>query len=92
MISDLQTFQSPSLPSLKEDEQPRTFKFKDNKSPNLGFLSSEKNVRLIDNINPTKFNPSMSAGVNNLNDIVSESTDESILPNSYKIYSSSKNG
>jgi hypothetical protein len=90
-ISDLQAPISSSLPSLDEQESPRTFKFKDLKSPNLGFLSSEKNVRLIDELNPSKFNASMLNGSNNLDSIVRNSIGESITPNMSSIYSSSKN-
>jgi hypothetical protein len=88
---DLQTLQKSSLPHLLESESPRTFKYKDLKSTNLGFLSSEKNVRLIDEVNPSKFNPSMSTGVNNLDEVITSSIDESIIPNTYKVYSSSIN-
>jgi hypothetical protein len=89
--SDLQGVNTTSLPSSVDDNQGRTFKFKDNKSPNSGFLSSEKNVRLIDNINPTKFNASFSKNNNNLEDIVYNVTEESVLPNTSNIYSLSKN-
>jgi hypothetical protein len=88
---DLQSTSNSSLPSLNENNEGRTFKFKDLKSPNLGFLSSEKNVRLLDEVSPSKFNASMQQGINNLDDLVSHSIGESILPNSYNIYSSSKN-
>lgn len=90
-LSDLQPSNVSSLPSSADDNVGSTFKFKDNKSPNLGFLSSEKNVRLIDNVNPTKLNPSLSRNNNNLEDIVSNITGESVLPNNYNIYSMSQN-
>jgi hypothetical protein len=89
--SDLQGVNTSSLPSSVDDNQGRTFKFKDNKSPNSGFLSSEKNIRLIDNVNPTKFNASLSKNNNNLEDIVYNVTEESVLPNTSSIYSLSKN-
>jgi hypothetical protein len=88
---DLQAAETASLPSSSENESGRTFKFKDIKSPNLGFLSSEKNIRLVNEVNPSKFSASMLQGVNNLDDIVSTSINESILPNQYAVYSSSKN-
>jgi hypothetical protein len=91
-LSDLQTSQSHSLPYSQENSEPRTFKFKDLKSPNLGFLSSEKNVRLIDSINPTKFNPSISNSSTNLEELVADAIGESIVPNMSSVYSSSKNG
>jgi hypothetical protein len=90
-MSDLQQANSSGLPYAEEDKSPRTFKFKDSKSPNLGFLSPEKNVRLIDAVNPTKFNASLSNSTNNLNDIVTNSINESITPNSYNLFSSSEN-
>jgi hypothetical protein len=90
-LSDLQRSQSTSLPYGEENSEPRTFKFKDLKSANLSFLSSEKNIRLIDEINPTKFNPSLAKGVTNLDDLVNSSIGESITPNVYNVYSSSKN-
>jgi hypothetical protein len=90
-MSDLQGVNTASLPSSIDDNEARTFKFKDNKSPNSGFLSSEKNVRLIDNVNPAKFNASFSKNSNNLEDIVYNVTEESVLPNTTNIYSLSKN-
>jgi hypothetical protein len=90
-FSDLQHPQNSFLPYNQENNEPRTFKFKDLKSPNLGFLSSEKNIRLIDEVNPTKFNSSLTKGVNNLDDLVNSSIGESITPNAYNVYSSSKN-
>jgi hypothetical protein len=89
--SDLQSSSVSSLPYLVEDESPRTFKFKDPKSANLSFLSSEKNIRLVDDMNPSKFNSSFSNGSNNLDDIVSNSIGDTITPNLSSIYSSSKN-
>jgi hypothetical protein len=91
-LSDLQELKSNSLPYQYENESPRTFKFKEPSSSNLSFLSSEKNVRLIDSINPTKFNPSISNSSNNLEELVADSIGESIVPNMSSIYSSSKNG
>lgn len=89
--SDLQPLNTTSLPYQEDNNYGRTFKFKDNKSANMGFLSSEKNVRLIDNINPTKLNSSLSNYNNNLEEIVSSVTGESVVPNSYNVFSSSKN-
>jgi hypothetical protein len=89
--SDLQSLNTSSLPSSIDENNGTTFKFKDNKSPNLGFLSSEKNVRLIDNVSPSKFNASLSKGNNNLEDIVTNITGESVLPNTYNLYSMSQN-
>ena len=90
-VSDLQTTNTSSLPQSIEEDAPRTFKFKDSKSPNLSFLSSEKNVRLVGEMNPSKFNASMLRGANNLDDIVSNSINETITPNLSGVYSSSKN-
>jgi hypothetical protein len=90
-MSDLQAVNTSSLPSSADDNEGRTFKFKDNKSPNSGFLSSEKNIRLIDNVNPAKFNASFSKNNNNLEDIVYNVTEESVLPNTTNVYSLSKN-
>ena len=89
--SDLQRSSVSSLPYLGEDDSSQTFKFKDNKSPNLGFLSSEKSVRLINEVNPSKFNSSFSTASNNLNDLVSNSIGDSITPNLSNVYSGSKN-
>jgi hypothetical protein len=90
-MSDLQTINTSSLPQSLEEDAPRTFKFKDLKSPNLGFLSSEKNVRLTGEMSPSKFNASMLKGANNLDDIVSNSINETITPNLSGVYSSSRN-
>jgi hypothetical protein len=91
LSSDLQALNTVGLPYGSDDNVGNSFKFKDNKSTNMGFLSSEKNVRLIDNLNPSKLNSSLSEGNNNMEDIVSNSIGESIVPNTYNIYSSSKN-
>jgi hypothetical protein len=91
LSSDLTALSSSSAPHSSDDNSGLSFKFKDNKSPNLGFLSSEKNVRLIDNVSPSKFNASLSKGNNNLEDIVSNITGESVLPNTYNLYSMSQN-
>jgi hypothetical protein len=91
LSSDLQTLNTIGVPYELDDNVGSSFKFKDSKSPNMGFLSSEKNVRLIDNLNPSKLNSSLSEGNNNLEDIISNSIGESIVPNSYNVYSSSKN-
>lgn len=91
LSSDLQSLNTTGLPYELDDNLGNSFKFKDNKSPNMGFLSSEKNVRLIDNLNPSKLNSSLSEGNNNLEDIVANSIGESIVPNTYNVYSSSKN-
>jgi hypothetical protein len=88
---DLQESHNSNLPITQEDDSARTFKFKDLKSPNLGFLSSEKNIRLIDEINPSKYNSSMTKNANNLNDLVSNSIGDTITPNLSTVYSSSKN-
>jgi hypothetical protein len=88
---DLQATLATSLPYTSDNDSSRTFKFKDLKSPNLGFLSSEKNVRLINEVNPTAFNASMLNGVNNLDDIVSSSINDSITPNMLNTYTLSKN-
>jgi hypothetical protein len=91
LSSDLTALSSSSAPHSSDDNLGSSFKFKDNKSPNLGFLSSEKNIRLIDNINPSSLNPSLSSNTNNLEDVVSGSIGSSILPNTYNIYSMSRN-
>jgi hypothetical protein len=91
LSSDLTALNASGTPHSSDDNVGLSFKFKDNKSPNLGFLSSEKNVRLIDNINPSNLNPSLSSNVNKLEDIVSSSIGNSILPNTYNVYSMSKN-
>jgi hypothetical protein len=90
-ISDLQPVSQASLPHLSDDNTGNSYKFKDNKSANSSFLSSEKNIRLIDNVNPTKLNHSLSESNNNLEEIVSNSIGESVLPSSYNIYSLSNN-
>jgi hypothetical protein len=89
--NDLNSLNSEGLPHTTDNNTGMSFKFRDNKSPNMGFLSSEKNIRLIDNINPAKLNPSLSINNNNLEDIVSNSIGDSILPNNYKVYSDSNN-
>jgi hypothetical protein len=89
--SDLTSLSSEGLPYASDNNLGLSFKFKDNKSPNMGFLSSEKNIRLIDNVNPTKLSPSLSINNNNLEDIVSNSIGDSIVPNNYNVYSMSNN-
>jgi hypothetical protein len=88
---DLSSLNSSGAPHTADNNVGLSFKFKDNKSSNLGFLSSEKNVRLIDNVNTSNLNPSLSSGVNNLEDVISGSIGDSILPNTYNVYSMSRN-
>jgi len=68
--ADLFSINHSSSPVLESNNEGFTNKFKDLKSPNLGFLTSEKNSRLLDKVNATKTNFSLSQHSNNLNSIV----------------------
>lgn len=66
-------------------------KFKDLKSSNMGFLSSDKNVRLINKLHTSKGQFNLSDKNNNLSDIMSEIGNNNTLVNESSIYNSSSN-
>jgi heme/copper-type cytochrome/quinol oxidase subunit 2 len=89
--SDLYSIDYSTSPASELSNESFTNKFKDLKSPNLGFLSSEKNIRLLDKVNATKTNFSLSQHSNNLNSIVANtllsnqgSNESSLYDNSSK--------
>ena len=90
--ADLPTNNASSKPTSSITNNNLTFKFKDYKSPNMGFLSSEKNVRLINELNPTKFNPSLTPYNNNLDEIVSSAINDVVVPSTPSLYNLSSLG
>jgi len=68
-----------------------SYRFKDLKSPDLSMLTSERNVRLLDKLNPSKFNPNYNAEDNNLNAILAQSSLSRPGVNQEDLYNSSSN-
>ena len=66
-------------------------KFKDLKSPNMGFLSSDKNSRLISKLHTSKGQFNLSDKNSNLADIMSQLSSNSSSSSESAIYSSSSN-
>jgi hypothetical protein len=64
-------------------------KFKDLKSANLGFLSSDKNIRLLSKLHTSKGQFNLSDKNSNLSDIISEFNNNSALSSELAVYNSS---
>jgi hypothetical protein len=87
--NDLSTINVSTVPAADSSNDTFTNKFKDLKSPNLGFLSSEKNARLLDKVNPSKTNLSLSQYSNNLNSVVANTILSNQSSNEYSLYDNS---
>jgi hypothetical protein len=61
-------------------------KFKELKSPNMGFLSTDKNSRLISKLHSSKGQYNFSHKNNNLQDIISSIADNNTSPNELNSY------
>jgi hypothetical protein len=64
-------------------------KFKDLKSANLGFLSSDKNIRLLSKLHTSKGQFNLSDKNSNLSDIISEFNNNSAVTKELAVYNSS---
>lgn len=88
--SDLAVLQPSDEISSSQNNSTSFSRFKELKSPNLGFLSSDKNSRLISKLHSSKGQYNLAKNSNNLLDLVSTLThDTSSTPES-AIYDSSK--
>jgi hypothetical protein len=54
------------------------YRFKDLKSSNLSMLTSERNPRLIENLNPSKSNYNYNTEENNLNNIINNALNKQV--------------
>jgi hypothetical protein len=54
------------------------YRFKDLKSSNLSMLTSERNPRLIENLNPSKSNYNYNTEENNLNNIINQALNKQV--------------
>ena len=80
-LSSNNDFTIPSNVSFFSDELTNdslSNRFKDLKSGDRSMLTSERNVRLLDNLNPSKFNPNYNVEENNLNNIVNTSLNSTL--------------
>jgi len=87
--NDLSAINASTAPMSDSSNITFTNKFRDLKSPNLGFLSSEKNTRLLDKVNPTKTNFNLSQHSNNLNSIVANTILSNQSSNESSLYDNS---
>lgn len=74
---DLPTTVNNQSPAINKTNSSYSYKFKDLKSSNLNFLSSDKNVRNLDQISLAKNNINMISGNNNLSSLVTTSINSS---------------
>jgi hypothetical protein len=74
---DLPTTVNNQSPAINKTNSSYSYKFKDLKSSNLNFLSSDKNVRNLDQISLSKNNINMISGNNNLSSLVTTSINSS---------------
>jgi hypothetical protein len=77
---EISTYKSNSNSSLK---------FKDLKSPNLGFLTSDKNSRLINKLHSNKGQLNLSINTSNLEDILNSTNKSSSSTNEAALYKNS---
>ena len=68
-----------------------SYRFLNLKSPDQGILSSERNVRLLKDLNPTKFNPNFNYRNNNIEDSFGKSLSNSLQPAEINQYINSSN-
>jgi hypothetical protein len=66
--------------------KPLSYRFLDLKPASSTLLASERNVRLLNNLNPTKVNSNFSTEENNLNSIVSSSLDNNLSLNQEDLF------
>jgi hypothetical protein len=87
--NDLSAINVSTTPAAGSSNDTFTNKFKDLKSPNLSFLSSEKNTRLLDKVNPSKTNFNLSQYSNNLNSVVANTILSNQSSNESSLYDNS---
>jgi hypothetical protein len=86
---DLSDSVSSSTTNSKFSNLELSTKFKDLKSPNLGFLSSDKNIRLLSKLHTSKGQFNLSDKNSNLSDIISEFNSNGALTKELAVYDSS---
>jgi hypothetical protein len=88
---DLANANVSSVISSKFSNLESSSKFKDLKSPNMGFLSTDKNSRLISKIHTSKGQFNLSSKNSNLADIISQVNSESSSNSDLAVYNASIN-
>jgi hypothetical protein len=86
---DLIDSATSSIAASKFSNLELSTKFKDLKSPNLGFLSSDKNIRLLSKLHTSKGQFNLSDKNSNLSDIISEFNNNGALTKELAVYNSS---
>jgi len=86
---DLQVSNNLTTITQKFSNTEKISRFKDLKSPNMGFLSSDKNSRLIAKMQSSKGQHNFSSSTNNLEDAVTFLTKRNTSPNESAVYSAS---
>jgi hypothetical protein len=86
---DLSNSAASSTINSKFSNSELSSKFKDLKSPNLGFLSSDKNARLVSKLHTSKGQFNLSDKNSNLSDIISEFNNNGALTKELAVYNSS---
>jgi hypothetical protein len=86
---DLQVSNNLTTITQKFSNTEKISRFKDLKSPNMGFLSSDKNSRLIAKMQSSKGQHNFSSSTNNLEDAVTFLTKHNTSPNESAVYSAS---
>jgi len=80
-----------SSPAINSTNTSSSFKFKDMKSGNLSFLSSDKNVRNLDQVSLSKSNINFMSDNNNLSSIISSTINKGASSSELNLYSNSSN-
>lgn len=88
---DLASANVSSVISSKFSNLESSSKFKDLKSPNMGFLSTDKNSRLISKIHTSKGQFNLSSKNSNLADIISQVNSENSSNSDLAVYNASIN-
>jgi hypothetical protein len=89
--TDLLINNNTASPVLDLNNFNKSYKFQDLKSNNLNFLSSDKNVRSLDQISPSKNLLNFMGEATNLLTLTSSSIEKNVAPNEFNIFLNSKN-
>jgi hypothetical protein len=89
--ADLLTANGVDSPAADLNNLNKSYKFQDLKSNNLSFLSSDKNVRSLEQVAPSKNLLNFMSESNNLLSVSSNSINKNVAPNELNIFLNSKN-
>jgi len=88
--TDLHIGNSTTSPVFDLNNFNKSYKFQDLKSNNLNFLSSDKNVRSLEQVAPSKNLLNFMGEATNLLTVTSSSIEKNIAPNEFNIFLNSK--